>query len=509
MTLLLLAASVATCAVVPAARPEAGPALERYREAFAALRPGAIPPSPADPNYALFTDVLRLVVTSYVTPTDPQRLVDKAIEGLRAKNRNDPGAGEHALTVGAIEAMLAPLDPYTAFLDAEHVRDVREQMHGEFPGLGIEVATDRETGLLRVVASHDDTPAAHAGVQSGDLITAIDGREIKGLSLPDAVAALRGPAGGAVNLQLLHRDGDAPVRVSVTRAVVHFQPVVSWLDGDVAYVRVVYFSEQAARRLHDALESQWRGSGGRLAGVVLDLRDNPGGLFDQGIKVAAEFLGPVEIVSTRSRDFGERHLYGNSDSGGDAMPSLPMPSLPMPSLPMPNLPMVVLIDGGSSSSAEVVAGALQDHHRALLFGARSYGKGSVQSIFVLPGGEGLRLTTAHFFRPSGARVDCFGVLPDLEILPAERPRIPEGLPEDEEVRRDPATCDHRDAAPVPPKARTMAALCPELSGRLLSERMLSGKLLSGRLPGRGVDGPLECAFAALRAGRVGVGIGGP
>ncbi|WP_449232473.1 S41 family peptidase [Azospirillum doebereinerae] len=469
LALLLLLAFEAGCTAVPAERPDVDLALMRYREAFAGMRSRAVPPSRLDPNQRLFTAVLHLVLTSYARPVDPERLIDTAIQGLKTRDRDDPGASDRALTVSAIETMLASLDRHSTFLDAEHVRDVREQMNGEFTGLGIEVVTDRETGLLRVVASDAGAPAAHAGVHPGDLISMVNEREIKGLRLPDAVANMRGPAGNAVSLQLLRPDSDVPLRVSVTHVVIRLKPVVSWLDGGIAYIRLIYFNEQSSHHLRDALEDLRRQNGGKLAGIVLDLRDNPGGLFEQGIKVAESFVGPMEIVSTQSRNLGVWRYYG---SPGDSIP--------------PDLPMVALIDRGSSSSAEIVAGALQDHHRAQLFGRRSYGKGSVQTIFLLPDGEGLRLTTAHYFRPSGAAVECFGITPDVEI--------PGRGAGERGIHRDSATCASGDHVPPPPQTRRMTELCPEVVRAL---------------PKPGTDGPLECAFAAIRAGRISVRIGGP
>lgn len=418
----VLLLGAAGCSVIPASLPGSGPALERYREAVGAMRTGGRPPAPSDPGPRLVAEVLQRILMSHVAPPDPQRLVDRAIEGLRATGRDTPGAGDRALTLGAIGAMLASLDPYSAFLDAEHLRDMRALMHGERPGFGIGEVTDRRAGPRRVVASGDGMPAA--------------------------------------------------------QATVRFRSVMSWLDGGVAYTRIAHFDEQTARLLREALESLRRQGGDTLAGLVLDLRDNPGGLFEQGIMVAGAFLGPVEIVSTRGRAHGEQHLHG--DAGGDRTDGLPM---------------VVLIDGGTSSAAEVVAGALQDHRRALLFGARSYGKGTVQTIFPLPGGEGLRLTTAHSFRPSGASMECFGITPDLEIMPPGRLLPPALRPADRKTERGPRACDPGGAAPPPPpRRRTLAELCPEHAGAL---------------PWPGVDGPLECAFAALRGRRVGAGAAAP
>lgn len=470
--LLLAVGFEAACATHPVEPDEVGAALERYRAVFATMRPGALAPSLADPNYTLFVDVMRLVSSSYVKPADPERLVDAALDGLRKQKKNDGDATERALTESAIETMLVSLDPYSHFLDAEHVRDMRDLMLGEFTGIGVEVVLDQDTGFLRVASANANTPAARAGVRSGDLITRINGREVKGLSLHDAVTAMRGSAGETLTLELLRPGGDVPIQVFVNRAVVRVDPIHARLDGRIGYIRITYFNERTTHFLRDALDGLRRQADGALEGLVLDLRDNPGGLFEQGVKVAAAFLGPVEIVSTRGREVGVRHYSGGTDDDV-----------------APGLPLAVLIDGGTTSAAEVVAGALQDHRRALLFGGRSYGKGSVQTIFQLAGGDGLRLTTARYFRPSGGPVECFGITPNVAIEPASRP--PPGArskaPVVEEARSDPASCDPGTVPPARPRTWPMAELCPDVAKAM---------------PSPEVDGPLDCAVAAIRTHRV-------
>ena len=464
----------AACAMLPAERDHTDAALERYRVAFAAMRPSALPPATSDPNYVLFADVLQRVLSAHIKPADPERLVDTAVAGLLKKKQDDRATSERGLTESAIEAMLTSLDPYSGFLDAEHVRDVRDQMHGEFPGLGMVVTPDDGSGLLRVVSADANTPAARAGVRADDLIARIDDREVKGLSLHQAVMTMRGPSGGSVTLLLLRLGSDVPLLVSVTRTIVRSEPVLHRLADGVAYIRITHFNEQTSRLVHEAFDAMRHQTDSEPAGVVLDLRDNPGGLFDQGVRVADAFLGAADIVSTRGRVSGVQHYSGGT---GDDVAR--------------GLPLAVLIDSGTTSAAEVVAGALQDHHRALLFGGRSYGKGSVQTIFQLAGGDGLRLTTARYFRPSGGPVECFGIAPNVAISPAGRPPLSGTWPRmavAEETHPDPATCDRDAVAPPPPRTWAMAELCPEVAGRPAQS---------------GADRPLDCAVAAIRTHRFG------
>ena len=250
-------------------------ALERYRLEFVKMHPGnALPES--DPDYQLFAGTMRLVLAAYVNPTNPHILIDRAVEGLWERKERDPAAPLHALTESAIDHMLAGLDPYSSFLDVEHVNDLREQIHGELAGLGIEVAMDDRTGLLRVLNSSANSPAARAGMRPGDLIVMIDGQQVKGLTLNDVVARMRGPAGRTVHL-MVHRPGSqVPVQVSLIRTVLRVQPVIHRLDGDIAYINIAYFSEQTVQDVIGAGESLRLQAGGRLAGAVLDLRNNPG-----------------------------------------------------------------------------------------------------------------------------------------------------------------------------------------------------------------------------------------
>ncbi len=462
--LLLLCATGSACAVSPNSRAELNGALDRYRHDMARLRPSGTIPSPNDRNVILFADVLRRVGQEYVRPTTPQALVDKALEGAKKKKAEDPNASDRDLTEAGLDAMLSSLDPYSAFLDNEHFRYMREQTQGEFGGLGIEVTMDEDSGLVRVVSPIDGSPAARAGLRSGDLIARIDDSPVKGLNLRDAVAKMRGPVGSSVALTMQRANTHAPFRVALTRAVVKIQPVRARMEGDVAYLRIAAFNQQTTHALEEAVADLRRQSHGNLSGAVVDLRNNPGGLLDQAVGVADQFLQAVDIVSVQGRDPTENRRYGGTP--GDLMSGLPV---------------VVLINSGSASASEIVAGALQDHGRALLFGVRSYGKGSVQTISSLAGDVGIRLTTARYYRPSGALVDCFGVQPNVEIRPAMP--ITNGGPPPEEVHADPAACDPHAPPPPPQNTWRMEDFCPDVAATPVRPDD---------------DRPLQCAVTAIR-----------
>jgi carboxyl-terminal processing protease len=465
--LLLAMAAGSACAVPPAGRNDIASALERFRHEFAKVRGVTSLMSTGDRNYLLVADVLRRVLAEHVRVTEAQVLMDKAVAGLQKKKKDEPQASERDLTEAALDAMLVSLDPYSSFLDAEHFRYMREQTQGEFGGLGIEVTMDDDSGLVRIVSPIDGSPAARAGLRTGDLITKIDEKMVKGMTLRDAVARMRGPVGTAVALTMKRPSSDQSVRVSLTRAIVKILPVRYHLEGDVAYVRIAAFNQQTSHSLDAAVDDLRRQTGGKLAGAIIDLRNNPGGLLDQAVGVSDRFLEAVDIVSVRGRDPDESRRY--SGTAGDLLVGLPL---------------VVLVNAGSASASEIVAGALQDHSRALLFGTRTYGKGSVQTISSLSGDVGIRLTTARYFRPSGALVDCFGILPNVEIAqPATGPGA-----QAEETHADPAQCDPN--AQPPPKIRTwtMDEMCPDVS---MAPPKPDG------------DRPLECAVSAVRTRLVG------
>ncbi|HTT80737.1 MAG TPA: S41 family peptidase [Stellaceae bacterium] len=341
------------------------------------------PPSAQDPytQLKLFGDVLQLVRTDYVDKVSDEKLVE-----------------------GAINGMLTALDPHSNYMNAKSFDDMKVQTRGEFGGLGIEVSM--ENGLVKVVSPIDDTPAARAGIKPGDLIVKIDGAPVQGMTLPQAVEKMRGPVDSDITLTI-SRKGEKPFDVKLTRAIIKIKSVRSHLiDNDIGYIRITSFTEQTDVGLHNAMQTLKDASHNKLAGIVLDLRNNPGGLLDQAVAVASAFISKGEIVSTRGRnpDDGQRYDSHTADITG-------------------GLPMAVLINGGSASASEIVAGALKDHHRAVLIGTRSFGKGSVQTIIPLPGHGAMRLTTARYYTPSGRSIQALGIEPDIIVAAAkiERP----------------------------------------------------------------------------------------
>jgi carboxyl-terminal processing protease len=322
----------------------------------------------------LFADVLARVETDYVTEIDESKVMEAAING-----------------------MLTSLDPHSSYLNAEEFRDMQVTTRGEYGGLGIEVTM--EDGVVRVVSPIDETPAARAGIEAGDYLTAIDGESIVGLSLNDAVGRMRGQVGTAITLTIA-REGAEPFDVEITREIIQPRPVTARMEGDIGVIRISTFNERTSSALDEAIRTVKRDAGGRLRGVVIDLRNNPGGLLDQAIEVADSFLDGGEVVSTRGRQASDVQRY-NARRGDD----------------LAGVPMAVLINGASASAAEIVAGALQDRNRALLVGVTSFGKGSVQTVIPLQGGRdgALRLTTARYYTPSGRSIQGAGIDPDMEV----------------------------------------------------------------------------------------------
>jgi carboxyl-terminal processing protease len=303
---------------------------------------------------------------------------------------------DDTLIEGAINGMLTSLDPHSNYLNAKNFNDMKVQTRGEFGGLGIEVSM--ENGLIKVVSPIDDTPAARAGLKPGDLITHLDGNPVQGMTLPEAVEKMRGPENSEVTLRI-RRSGKDPFDVKLVRAKIKIQSVRSHLEGDsIGYIRITSFTEQTDVGLANAMKSLRQQAGNKLIGVILDLRNNPGGLLDQAVAVSDAFIEKGEIVSTRGRRTDDAQRY-NAHSGDITG----------------GLPMVVLINGGSASASEIVAGALQDHHRAILLGTRSFGKGSVQTIIPLPGHGAMRLTTARYYTPSGRSIQAKGIDPDIQV----------------------------------------------------------------------------------------------
>src|SRR5438552_5185762 len=325
-------------------------------------------------------------------------LLGEVFERVRAEYVDE--VSDDTLFESAINCMLTSLDPHSNYLNTKNFNDMKVHTRGEFGGLGIEVSM--ESGLVKVVSPIDDTPAARAGLKPGDLITHLDGDPVQGMTLPEAVEKMRGPVSSEIKLTI-RREGHDPFDVKLTRATIKIQSVRSHLEGDnIGYVRVTTFNEQTDTGLNNAMKNLKQQAGNKLVGVILDLRNNPGGLLDQAVSVSDAFLEKGEIVSTRGRRGEDAQRY-NARAGDIAG----------------GLPMVVLINGGSASASEIVAGALQDHHRAVLLGTRSFGKGSVQTIIPLPGHGAMRLTTARDYTHSGRSIQAKGIDPDIIVEAAK------------------------------------------------------------------------------------------
>jgi carboxyl-terminal processing protease len=329
-------------------------------------------------NLSLFGDVFDKVRADYVERPDEQKLVESAING-----------------------MLTSLDPHSSYLDAKGFKDMRTQTEGKFGGLGIEVT--QEDGLVKVVSPIDDTPASRAGIMSGDLIFAIDDDNVQGLTLNQAVDKMRGQINTPVKLTILRGKDKEKHEIKLVRAEIHIKSVRSHKEGeDVGYIRISQFNEETSDGLRSAMQKfQQEMPGDKLKGYIVDLRNNPGGLLDQSIQVVNSFIDHGEIVSTRGRTADETQRY-NARASSDISKGKPV---------------IVLINGGSASASEIVAGALQDHKRATILGTRSFGKGSVQTIIPLGGANGaLRLTTARYYTPSGRSIQAKGIDPDITLL---------------------------------------------------------------------------------------------
>ncbi|WP_458093573.1 S41 family peptidase [Roseomonas sp. WA12] len=323
----------------------------------------------------LFGDVFERVRAEYVEPVNDRDVIENAING-----------------------MLTGLDPHSSYMNLRNFRDMQVQTRGEFGGLGIEVS--QEAGYVKVISPIDETPAARAGVKPGDLITHINATTTQGLTLQEAVDQMRGERGSTIRLTIRREGTATPIELSLTRETIRPQVVRSRLEGnDIAYIRLTSFNEQTEAGLRRALTTLRSQAGGTLKGVVLDLRNNPGGLLDQAIQVSDDFLDQGEIVSTRARRPEDAQRW-NARSGDLAQ----------------GVPVVVLVNAGSASASEIVAGALQDHRRAIVMGVKSFGKGSVQTVMPLPGNGAIRLTTARYYTPSGRSIQATGIEPDIEVL---------------------------------------------------------------------------------------------
>lgn len=337
----------------------------------------------------LFGDIFERIRVQYVEQVDEGKLIEAAIDG-----------------------MLTSLDPHSSYLSPDDAADMRETTRGEFGGLGIEVT--QEDGFIKVVSPIDGTPAAEAGIESGDFITAVDGENLLGLTLDDAVELMRGPVGSEIVITIVREGMDQPFDVSIIRDTITLTAVRSRVEGETVVLRVVTFSDQTFPSLEEQLAEQVAEAGGieNVNGFVIDLRNNPGGLLNQAIEVSDAFLDSGEITSTRGREPSDGQRW-NAREGDLAQ----------------GLPIVVLINGGSASASEIVAGALQDHRRAVVIGTNSFGKGSVQTVMPLRGDSAIRLTTARYYTPSGRSIQALGISPDIIV---EQPRRDPNEVEEEE-----------------------------------------------------------------------------
>lgn len=351
--------------------------------AFAA--PSAVPQKEYDDPYVLmelFGTAYNVIKSDYVEETTDRKLVENAING-----------------------MLSSLDPHSSFMNQSDFEDLENQTKGEFGGLGMEVSSDN--GLVRVTSPIDDTPAFRAGIQTGDYITHIDGESVIGLSLSEAVKKLRGEPGTKVIVTISRKDKE-PFDIKMKRDIIHVQPVKYEAKNNIGYIRIITFSDHTTDKVREAVQNLTKEIGPKnLIGYIIDVRNNPGGLLTEAIGVVDTFLPQGEIVSTRSRNPDEDMRFSaktNDMTEGK--------------------PLVVLINEGSASASEIVAGALQDHHRALIVGLKSFGKGSVQSIRPIPGFGGIKMTTARYYTPSGKSIQASGIEPDVIIPRAKLEELP-------------------------------------------------------------------------------------
>jgi carboxyl-terminal processing protease len=323
---------------------------------------------------ALLGDVFGRVHLEYVDPVSDKALIENAIDG-----------------------MLTGLDPHSGYMNAEEFREMQDDTAGKFGGLGIEVI--QENGFIKVISPIDDTPASKAGIRAGDIITGLNGTTVQGLSMEDVFEQMRGKPNSKVTLTIKREGADKPLDITLRREIIHIRVVKQRMEpGNIGYVRLTEFTEQADAGLKQAIKSLRQQAGGMLKALVLDLRNNPGGLLDQAVAVSGEFISQGEIVSVRGRHSDDAAWL--DVNGSDILLGIPL---------------VVLINAGSASSSEVVAGALQDRRRAVLVGSRSFGKGSVQTVIPLSDNGALRLTTARYYTPSGRSIQGIGIVPDVQV----------------------------------------------------------------------------------------------
>ena len=349
----------------------------------------------------MFGDIFERVRAQYVEEVDSQKLIEAAING-----------------------MLTSLDPHSSYMPPDDFTDMRVQTKGEFGGLGIEVT--QEQGFIKVVSPIDGTPADEAGIEAGDFITHVDGESVQGLTLDQAVDKMRGPVGSEILITVVREGVEEPFDLSIIRDTIKLTAVKSRTVGNTVVLRLTTFNEQTFPGLEEGLKKEVEALGGieNVNGFVIDLRNNPGGLLTQAIKVSDAFLEKGEIVSTRGREAKDSERF-NAEAGDLAQ----------------GKPIVVLVNGGSASASEIVTGALQDHHRAIVVGTKTFGKGSVQTVIPLRGDGAMRLTTARYYTPSGRSIQALGVMPDIVV---NQPRKhPEAKPEDDKAAKQTSEADLR------------------------------------------------------------------
>ncbi len=376
---------------------------------------------PVDPavyeKLDVFAHVLEKIRTSYVETVTETDVIENAING-----------------------MLTSLDPHSSYMKVDEFKGLQEQTQGEFGGLGIEVTMDN--GLVKVVSPIEDTPAHAAGLQSGDFITKIDAKDVQGMTLKDAVDNMRGKPDTKVRLVIFRESEKRTFDVTLTRAVIKVKPIKSkMLVDNIGYLRIAAFNEYTDSALQEHFGNLVKDNKKPLAGLIIDLRNNPGGLLNQAIAVADEFLPQGEVVSTRGRIEGQNARY--SARSGDIMEGKPI---------------VVIVNGGSASAAEIVAGALQDNKRAITVGTKSFGKGSVQTVFNLPGNTGMRLTTALYYTPSGRSIQAHGIEPDIEVkAPLPKDKNGKDAFNEDDLPSEAALTGHIELSPTEKKAAEDAA----------------------------------------------------
>jgi carboxyl-terminal processing protease len=330
----------------------------------------------------LFGTVFERIRAQYVQPVDASKLIEAAING-----------------------MLTSLDPHSSYMNAKEYAAMQVQTKGEFGGLGIEVTMDQ--GYIKVVSPIDGTPAAAAGIQPGDYITKVNGSTVMGMSLDQAVESMRGPVGSEIKITIVRKGTKDPFDVTLVRDTIKLTAAKGSLEGNTVVLRLTTFNDQTYSDMKAGLDKALKEAGGldKINGVVIDLRNNPGGLLTQAIKVSDAFLNQGEIVSTRGRNPGDGERF--NATAGDLINGKPI---------------VVLINGGTASASEIVTGALQDHHRAVVIGTKSFGKGSVQTIIPIKGEGAMRLTTARYYTPSGRSIQALGISPDI-VVPQEQAKV--------------------------------------------------------------------------------------